>query len=426
MVLVNGRNVLYRDGKVALIETPFSEVEEGAMFIQVWDCPTCREQCIWGEWLSCPSCRMPQPINSMYTPQLCWVIIDEDLKKSYKDGPFWLCSRSLNSTLCHTVNSNMDIVCSTCSGDRELYAKYFTATLEESIKTGKALRDEQKQEVEDAILEGVQTSVFGDDNVPFSPLLLNKQDTRLQKISTITSLQPFFKWIIGIFVSLIIGFAFWHQFIEAVPVTGTVVGYEWSRTINIEQQVLAQHESSTIPDGAINPTPFEKVVDQPEVPTGNMIPDGSETIEDLTQTISFDCSQTTGSGAAVKKTCTKHPLISVPKMVPETETVYKTAIWYRYSLKEWQFVRDVKASEKNLKPFWPAYTLSENPLERKSTSSQNYAVFLKNNKTGKSQAIYPANEVTWKSYQKGKKYLYNTNRAGMIISKPQLLLRGKR
>jgi hypothetical protein len=424
MISVNGCNVLYRNGKIALTQKPFKDVKDGEMFVQVWDCPTCSEKGIWGEWLSCPTCKMPQPPNKMYTPNQCWVIVDKDLKDSYKQGPFWLCSRKLNTTPCLTVNTHSDIACSTCSGDRQMYSQYFTATLEDSITRGKSIIKEQEEEIANAINEGVQTSVFGDDNVPFDPNLLKQQTQNTLKIG-IANLQSYFKWIAGLVISVIISFGFWYQFVASVQATGRVIGYEWSRTIDIQRLVLVAHEDSIAPLGAINVVPFQKAVSEHQVPTGKLIQNGFVQKEDLTKTISFDCSQTTGSGAAVKKTCTKHPLISVPNYVPETETVYDYETWYRYKMKEWEFARYVKASGKDLKPNWPAYTLAQNPPERESTQSQTYTVFLKNNQTGNLQSIHPSDETTWKSYQKSQLYAYNTNRAGMIISRVNPILRGQ-
>jgi hypothetical protein len=411
------------DGKLLLKRVDFNSIPDGKKFILEWDCPVCKREGIWGDWLSCPDCKTQQPKDSASIVSPCWLIVDEDYEKQFLDGAFWRCTKKLNKTVCGQNNTNSDIACLTCGGDRDIFAEYFSATLENSIRTGSSLRSKQANEIVEAIQEGVRTSVFEDDNVPFDPNLLNRLVGPISS-RKFTAFRPFLKWIVGVFATLLFGIGFWYQFIQAVPATGKVVGYEWSRTINIEQLVLVPHESSTVPLKALDTLSFQKIVNQHEVPTGKKVIKGTKPIEDLTKTISFDCSQTTGNGAAQKKTCTKHPIISVPNEVDETKTVYEYETRYRYNLKEWQFARDIKASGNDLKPYWPAFTLSKNPPERESVPTERYTVFFKNTKTGAKQPTYLQEEQAWKKYRKGQKYAYDTNRAGMMTSKPQALLRG--
>jgi hypothetical protein len=412
------------DGQILLQRLPWSSIPDGKKFILEWNCPVCSREGIWGDWLSCPDCKTPQPKDSAKKADPCWLIIDNEYEKQFTQGAFWRCTKKLNKTVCGSTNTNADIVCLTCGGGRDIYAEYFTASLAESINRGKQLQSQQIQEIATAITAGVQTSVFGDDNVPLNPNLLKQSTINLPKIDS-NLIQSNFKLLLSAFIAFLVSFGIWYEFVAPVPTTGSVVGYQWSRTISIDQQVLVTHESSTAPTGGIDKIPFQKVVNQREVPTGKLIQNGFKQEEDLSKTISYDCSLPTGAGAAEKKTCTKHPFIQVPYIVNETKTVYDYETWYRYKLNEWEFVRDVKASGTDLKPFWPKFTLGQSPLEKESTHLQQYTVNLKNKKNGNLQAIHPSDEQTWKSYQKGQKYSYNTNRAGMITSKPQSLLRGK-
>jgi hypothetical protein len=274
----------------------------------------------------------------------------------------------------------------------------------------------------DTVREGVITSVFEEDNAAWDPNILVKK-AQSPKPSSENSIIRYVL-IAAFIVFSIFGIKF--EFFDPISNVAVFSSQEWRSMIKIEHKILVEHEESSYPVDAINPTSFPKLVGSHQEKTGNQIQDGYDLVEDTSKTNYFDCSETTGNGAAEKKTCSSHPTKSVPKYVDETETVNDYAKWYRYQRLEWVFDRDEESLGGDLKPYWPSYTLAKTPPERVSSQQQYYTVNLKNSKSGKLFSIYPNNETKWKTYKKGQKYQYNTNRAGMKISEPQLLIKGNR
>jgi hypothetical protein len=83
-------------------------------------------------------------------------------------------------------------------------------------------------------------------------------------------------------------------------------------------------------------------------------------------------------------------------------------------------IRKVIAQGKNLDPAWPKYTLDENISEELDSKEIDYSIEFKD-VTNQILRYRFLNELEWRSYKIGKNYSYNTNRTGMITSKPIFL-----
>jgi hypothetical protein len=129
----------HKTGNLLYQKLSFKDVPEGSTFVLEWDCKICKEKHIWGEWKTCPICQTPQEPNSAYMPDPCWVVADDKIIQSYKQGPFWMCIKKLNDTTCHTINDNSDIACTFCGGDREEFGQFYNATNQLSIDNGRRI-----------------------------------------------------------------------------------------------------------------------------------------------------------------------------------------------------------------------------------------------------------------------------------------------
>jgi hypothetical protein len=181
-------------------------------------------------------------------------------------------------------------------------------------------------------------------------------------------------WSIGI---ILVSILVWYQYFFKIPTAGVVSSHNWTRTVNIEACVPVMHESSTLPPKAIGDTLYEEHVGNMMLPVGS----GEQTT-----------------------------YIFIPR--------YET--WHKYYLKEWSFVRSVVANGNNTHLYWPEYTLSTNPLERKSTTTEQLGLSIKDKLGNNIRHLDVDSILEWKNvYSDGAKVCYFVNKANMLLSKPQ-------
>ena len=414
-------NQLFIDGKLALTRQDWATAPEGAVCLQEWNCQNCGEQNIWGDWSSCPTCGTQLDEDWLYIPKKPWIVHDPQMLNTLLSGPYWKCTNKLNATPCGTINDNADTICRTCSGDRDKVGQSFQTTNRRAAINGSQIRTQQREGVRQAASDGVITSVFGEDNAPRDPNILSNL---VQKSSLALPISK--KWLATVLSLLAVIWTFWFYLFDAIEVDTKVTSFQWSRTIPIEQYVEVSDQGPDVPSDAYNISTFDKVIGSHPEKTGVIVQDGYKTVDDTSAPkIPYDCSETTGSGGAVKKICLRTPTKQIPNMIAQTREVQDYATWYNYYHKVWKQTREVKANGDNQKPYWPKYTLASGVSpERAGTRQSQYRLILKKN-NGSTDTVSIPSKDDWLTYRQNVSYIYSTNRLGQVISKPQRILKDK-
>ena len=327
-----------------------------------WDCPYCDTKGIRGDNKSCPNCGAPVlPGTKFYLKNDVREYVEESQKNTQAN---WICE------YCDSQNDARDEFCRNCGSPREeAHRDYFSALPPEAAappvppkkkKTGKAVK-------------------------------------RLKKLGIVLALIAFIVWLF-------------------MPITRTaaVAGFEWERSIAVEEYKNVDESDWTLPSNANlhyskeEVHHYNQVLDHYETKTRKVakkVQDGYETKHKDLGNGQFEEEKVPRYKTVYENETYKEP---VYRNVP----VYKTK--YYYDIDKWVEISSVPTSGKDQKPFWGETGLPDNVPSpqlgdrREGARTQKYYAIIKDKKGEEKKIEYSQNE--WSSLKLGDTIKYKTFR----------------
>ncbi len=357
-----------------------------------WDCNFCDNKKIRGDNEECPSCGHPRSdTTKFYIDQSN---IEYVAKEKTNLKPNWICS------YCNTQNENYDDICEYCGASKaESKADYF-----EKHKSHHENEDYSQTSVIDGTnveCTTVDTSSYETDNPVISIAKTIKNHVNLKSC--------LLYGLIGIAAIAFVWFLIW--FFTPVEHTANVSGFEWERSISIEQLTTFSESGWDLPAGArLQRTSeeirsYDTVIDHYETKTKQVARDRIVGYEDYV--IGYD---DLGNGQFRERTGTR----PIYETYYETETyqepvyrqdpVYDTK--YYYEIDRYVYERSIRSSGTDHEPYWGTVTLATK--EREGDRTEYYRLICGEYSTTLSLK-------DWLSYNIGDNVIVTTNRTGNIV-----------
>ena len=316
-----------------------------------WDCKQCGTIGIRGRDKICPNCGHPRPEKvRFYLPEDSPVVEDQALLEDAKVGPDWICE------YCGASNRANRNNCKQCYAPRG---------------------ESRSQEVKQYEIHAVPRS--GDEApAPDEPILLPPADNKEEKSSSDKSRWfGIGRWALLIELLLLCLFATWFLFLRTSDVNATVTGFDWERTIQVEELRTLIENDWEIPQGGRYISQKEEIhhYDQVFVRNETRTREVSEQVQVGTRT--YVCGQKDlGNGFFEDVKCdepvyeTKTRTETYQEPIYRDVPVYKTK--YSYEIDRWVDGRLERETGTTQKPEWPVIYFTE--LEREGKRSEKYVV----------------------------------------------------
>lgn len=376
-----------------------------------WDCKSCGTKGIDGLVDTCPNCAIGKPEDTKYyLKEIKEEVTEEELNKAgisieECDGNHkeWVCP------YCNQLNNWADTTCQACAGAK--------TESKQEYGNKKILKNEEIQNEIEEIEEDVEAEYIKEFQIKNKENKINDYYFENKKsYNKSNNIKDFFlnnvsKIMTSIMISLGIVFAlflFWP-----IQEIATVTGFEWTRSIYIEEMRTVKEDSWSLPsNGRLLYTQeelygYEDVFSHYETKTrqcSRQVLDGYDT---------YTTYEDNGNGTF---TAVEH---STPKYRTEyyTETyqepvyvsvpVYKTK--YYYEIDKWFQIDSSDSHGNDKNPYWNTnYMLKSN--ERDIKRSENYYILFSNN--DKTNASF---EV-WNDTKLNDEKIITKNRLGIVYS----------
>jgi hypothetical protein len=207
-------------------------------------------------------------------------------------------------------------------------------------------------------------------------------------------------------------------------VTATIAGFDWNRTIHVDEYRTVREGDWSAPAGARNISTqrkihhYDRVLDHYESKT-RQVSAGSE---------SYDCGRTdNGDGTFTDRTCSRtvYRTESYQEPVYRDEPVYRT--WYDYDIDKWIPARQVNSandSRTDPTPFWNELTLKcanavQLGCERENRREEHYFVTFKWQDGEETRTFrYEDSRGDWDQYDQGQSFTLTFNGFNTLMNDP--------
>lgn len=316
-----------------------------AVYVALWDCPSCGNKGNMGPLTRCTGCGSSRPPDvQFYLPDNPMVVENEEELQKIAAGVDWICGH------CHGQNKAWDKVCRSCASPRDadsqdVELKEVEYSLEDVPTTGQVARKPNENEL--AHLNAGKTK-------PYQRNLL---------------------FIAAFFLLIAIVYLF------STTKTGKVRvdSFEWERITALEHYEVVQKEDWSAPAKAFDVKNFQAIHHYNQVLVGYVT--RTRTVQVPAGTRRYVCGRTsTGNGYFRDKYCTETIYKDKQETYKEPQyqsvPVYQTK--YKYNIYEWVKKESIKASGKNQQAQWANSPYLQQVNEwREGTKEAHYWVFVK-------------------------------------------------
>lgn len=359
----------------------------GKIIEGVWDCAYCGETKVPGSVRNCPKCGHPRDNNvTFYIDDPHNYVTDETEIAKAKQGPDWICPA------CDCLNPAGVDVCIGCSTPRDSTTKdYFQNQIERHQGTRERMLEKHEQLEEDVSVykqEEQDWQAFKEDYVPPATPKPIKQKP-WKKILAIGA-------AILLLVAIVTGMVF---LLLPKEVIGTVDGFAWERTIEIEQYKTVREEDWSIPVGG------RQVSQRQEVHHYDRVVDHYETKTRQEQYIDHYEEYVTGykdlGNGRFEEITAKRPVYKTRTVTYEEPVYRQVPVYhtkYTYDIDKWIHDSNKTTMGTDKSPYWHDYQCGEN--ERKGSKSEVYRVIVTTEDGATEQ--YSVSFSTWERLQLGQ------------------------
>lgn len=392
-----------------------------------WDCHTCGRKGIWGYIYNCPGCGKPRSRNvEFYLSEDAPVATAEQAALMGHD-PNWYC------LACDSGNLDSNTVCWNCRTEKGKASPHHTETYvgdgpqsENEVATAPRVQQDQPSYLSEAFTRAESYHVFydGEDT--------NKTESRAQQFS------PLMKVIGGVSLFLLALFVI-HILTSVHDSTASVVGFEWSQTVQVEEYKTVQDTGWSIPSGGREVRHEQKESGKKKVHDGwktVKTPYDCSTSKSETyactkpQSYTYPCTKNNGNGSFTRTTCTgtKNVPSTCTRQVRVPKTCYKDdkvelfhydpvySTWYIYDIERWVLIGNYPTSGTDHKPYFANVTISAN--QRKYERDGRYIVHFTSEEIRGFDQVY--DKATFLLVSQESTYPIKVNAAKMIVEFPKI------
>ncbi|MDX1615388.1 MAG: hypothetical protein R3300_13830 [Candidatus Promineifilaceae bacterium] len=347
----------------------------------LWDCQYCGQIGIRGRRKACSSCGRSRPDGTtFYLPENAAAVEEASLLKQAAVGPDWICA------FCGSSNAADVEICRSCGAPREATS--------------------QEQAVTDYAPGQAPSSGDMDLDEPISRPMRSPAPAAKRRPLIGATIAAVLVVAVGIFVAIVL--------FGGRDVAATVTGFEWQRTVEIEELRTVEEEGWDVPgDG--------RIVDQRrEVRSYDQVLVGYETKQrQVSERVqvgqrTYVCGQRDlGNGFFEDIECTE-PVYetqsrteSYDAPIYRQEPVYDTL--YVYEVDRWVTDRTAAASARDHSPYWPATNLAAD--EREGERDGEYLIYLSDDEES---YTWELEQEEWQSFELGQQVEIEFNAFGNI------------
>ncbi|MEM6316157.1 MAG: Ran-binding zinc finger domain-containing protein [Bacteroidota bacterium] len=287
-----------------------------------WDCNYCGHTGNKGPSVHCTQCGGPRPKNvQFYLPQDARAVSNESALEAANAGPDWVCSN------CASSNKHWDKFCGSCGSP--FRSMDGDAILAEKEYDGQAVPRSSHQVVQPV------------------------KETRRKGLSNVKRG--------GIFTIILTAIGTWLGTFNS-PSQVEVMGFEWSRTVEIEAYKQVEEEAWSLPSEATLIKQFEAIHHYDKKFKGYETK--RRTVREKAGTERYVCGKKDlGNGYFQDKYCTR-------PVYRERQETYKEKVYekipvyrakYQYSIFKWVDAEPLKTEGKNHAPKWRNDPKLDNP-----------------------------------------------------------------
>ena len=310
-----------------------------------WDCTQCGTVGNRGRDRVCPNCGHSRPEKvRFYLPDETKKVEDEVLIQQAKIGPDWICD------YCGASNHADKKNCKQC----------------DALRDGSPTQEVKKYKLGEVPRQGDEA----DEPIPLPP----EQEQTEEKPPAVASPT---RWLIPLMLVFLCLCGTWFLFFRSTNVNATVTGFEWERTIQVEELKTLIEEDWKIPADGRYISEKEAIhhYDQVFVRNETRTRDIPEQVQ--TGTRSYVCGQKDlGNGFFEEITCqeptyeTRIRTETYQEPIYQDIPVYQTK--YEYEIDRWVDGRLEKETGTTQNPEWPLIYLTE--FEREGERNETYKV----------------------------------------------------
>jgi len=343
-----------------------------------WNCTNCGAQKNPGGKKFCPGCGASRDQKETISrdpnaPE----ITNPKILLEARSGPEWNCEH------CGSANPHDQTHCTTCGAESGTSPERPThqIALEEKGKTPELSRNGT-----------VSESVLSRRILPSKLLLITA----------------------GIISAAVLSYLVFFLFIQTKEHTATVTGFQWTRTVTIEELVTYSREGWDPPPDARITHSEERAKDSREY-----IHHYETEYRDVPYEVvvgEYLCgSKDLGNGYYEDVYCeeTETRYRSEPFDVPIYATVLIYATYYWFEVQVWEDYDTLTKTGTDLSPQWPDFTLWSD--QRPVYETPRYTLHLTDT-DGESREYHTEDESYWKSFTTGQKVTLKINRVGAVLS----------
>ena len=365
-----------------------------------WDCPYCGRKRISGLKREC-SCGAERGEDvKFYMDGVHYV--DEEVAKTISKNPDWLCS------YCGALVSDNEDTCHNCGASKsESEMNYFQNRAKKEKKEQEEKQENQNQYSEDLLDDTEKKLGQLNDRISQTNSTIQKYRREIDYPERYDENKPAitFKEILKYSAIAIVLFAvvlgLFYLFVPK-PISGTVDGFQWERSLEVEIYKAVEESDWSIPSGG------RLLYQKQEVRSYRQVLDHYETKTKTYTEQVFDHYETyytykdNGNGTfteqshqrPVYRTETRTETYQEP--VYRNEPVYDTK--YYYEIERWVHKETLNSSGTDQTPYYAEYNYKEN--EREGFKTSDYTILVTDEK-GK-QHEYDVEYDLWKSLVAGQ------------------------
>lgn len=320
-----------------------------------WDCQSCNRVGNLGRDLVCKGCGDVRPEGvRFYLPENAPAVSDKNLLETARSGPDWICD------FCEASNRAGGSVCVQCGADRDSKRQQQTRFMK--------LHEAIGRRVEQVVTRAMSY-----------PVVQRHPRGAMAAVFAVPALA----------LSLLLVFLCFKSY----ELEGVVSSVEWERVVRVEELRTEREEDWAVPTGgrlmssrrAVHH--YDQVLDHYETRTrvvwepdpvdydsGFSSSSGSDSWSGGSSYSAPTEVQDLGNGFFQDSSydwASRTETYQAP--VYRDEPVYRTM--YTYDIDRWRHKRDVRATARNLQPYWPEFRLGRK--EREGGRTETYTVHLK-------------------------------------------------
>ncbi len=385
----------------------------------MWTCPKCGKEKISGQLKQCPNCGANSEGKWISNPQNPTITDPTELAEA-ESGPNWKCG------YCEALNPDGTQTCRNCGGAHEKGSTFdsgvslgFTDERVGEVTAIHTLTPNREERVE-YTTSGIPSSV--DTRPSYTPPSYSGSvQNRDSPWAPRESFWERNRGIILFFIFMAIVGSVVYFLTRTQEVTATVSGFEWRRTITIQQYAWVE-ESNLVgcPAGSRGCDPrYEQIGSHQEEDGFNEYTTQSCDDKEVDKTCREECVSNGNGSESCDDVCEpvyENVCVEVKHKDQKYKTVPDYGYRYYFQIQRWVYSRDVRTANTDRKPLWGETNLGSVGLpEQESGRSEVYTIRYITREEEPRSYSRDVSYSEWIEYDEKATYTLVINRLNMLV-----------